>query len=828
MAQAKTLKEVQELFAKAGLDYNRVRSQGFDSYQLAEIQKGLEAGISVVDYLDPEMPWTEMEEFRLELENGIDLSKYRAQGFSSDRLAQIRQGLESKLDVSQYDRIDYFAEQMNEIREGLAKGLAVMFYKDPAFNYMQMAEIRTGLEQNVDISRFANPQIPYRKMHAIREALVNGVVLDNETIERYEAGVIQEIAKAKKAGLDIGGYAAEGYDAEQLHQIRKAMSQRLKEFKKYINRQYRGESLKEIRQGLLAGLDVSHYASLEYSWEQMHEIRLGLESRVSTQIYEKPLYRPQQMREIRKGLEAGLDVSYYTSMIYSSKEMRMRRLAMQEVMSKKGEQGDMEQALSETNQGINTSTVNGKELTEKEKIKAGKPFITISNKGLKAEIYIPFKVGQPEYTVDMVSEVLKKEKVIYGIDYNAIADLVEKKFYNRYVAVAEGKPAKPGKDGHYQYFFDTDVPSHPATMPDLSLLYDNIKFYEMVTAGQKLAEYHEAEFGEEGRTVLGEPIKAIKGREYPVLKGQGIMMMEDHKSWCATVSGEIRVSEFVITVRPLVTLDDAKDPKQVYDYPGSVLVKGNVTRGVTIKAKGDIQVLGKLESARLDADGNICVVGGCMGSVDRSLIRSGGRFTSSSIRKTDVRVTGNVNANQILDSELIVGGRVNVAGQRGTICGGEIQAQMGVSCAVLGDDHGKRTIVQVGATGEMTAEYQNCLKNLSRVSSEVGLLRQEKERIDGLVNNAVKVNQQIKIGQTLTIKESEENELTMKRLELEDKMKKISGAKARVTHVAHEGSIIIIDGIAKQITSDMTKPEGLLFVKDGGARISLSRRTDDD
>ena len=314
----------------------------------------------------------------------------------------------------------------------------------------------------------------------------------------------------------------------------------------------------------------------------------------------------------------------------------------------------------------------------------------------------------------------------------------------------------------------------------------------------------------------GDTIPAIKGREYPVLKGTGIMMMEDKKSWCATVSGEIRVKDYVVTVRPIQTLEDAKDAKAVHDYPGSVLVKGNVTRGVTIRAKGDIVVMGKMDSARLDAGGNVCVVGGVMGSADRSLIRSGGKVSAHTIQQTDIRARGNIAANRVIDSELIAGGRVNVSGSGGMIVGGEIQAQMGLSCAILGDENGKRTIIQLGATGELTAQYQDCMKTLSRVTSELDMLKSEKERIAAMPNNQVKVEKQIKVGQALTIKEAEENEISMKRLEMEDRMKAVAGAKARITRVAHAGSIIIIDGIAKQLMSDMTKPEGLLFVNRGG------------
>ncbi len=824
MAQT-TTQDLRLLFERAGLDYNQVRAMGFDTWQMAEIQKGLESGIEVTGYLNPDMPWTEMEEFRLELEQGVDLSAYRSRGFTNDRLVQIREGMAQGVDVSVYAKQEYFAEQMKEIREGLAKGLPVMFYKDPAYNYMQMAEIRQGLEQNVDISKYAQTSVPYQKMHVIREAMASGVYLDDSVLERYQAGVIRQIAFAKKANINLMEYAEAGYDDEQLEQIRRALADHVKDFVRYINRQYRGESMREIRLGLAEGVDVTHYASLEYSWQQMREIRLGLEARVNTRIYEKPLYLAQQMREIRKGLEEGLDVSYYTSMVYSSREMRLRRRALLGLKKNRSEHRDVNSALNAVGQGVNTSDVQVEtaEMTFEQKVKAGNPFITVSDDGLKADLYIPFKVGQQEYTMEMISRILSDQGIIYGIDYNAAADLIEKKLYNRNVTIANGLPAKPGKDGWYDFFFDTRVPSQPATMPDLSLLYDDCRFFEPVTVGKKLAEYHEAEFGGEGRTVRGDVIAPVKGKELPILKGRGIMVMDDRKSWCASLTGEIRLRDYEIEVRPLTVVENAREAKAVYEYPGSVQITGNVTKGVTVKARGDIVVQGRIDGARLDTDGSVYVVGGCLGMAERSLIRAGGRVWAPFIRNTDIRAGENVQTNELLDSNVTVGGRINIAGQSGTVSGGEIQAQMGLSCAILGNTSGKRTIVQLGASGELTAKYQLCLKNLSRVESELGLLRNERDRVNGQANNAIKTQNQIKIGQALTIKEKEENALNEERADLERQMRSVTGAKARITRVAHAGSIIIIDGIVRQLTTDMANSKGLLFKRDGGARVSTSR-----
>ena len=42
--------------------------------------------------------------------------------------------------------------------------------------------------------------------------------------------------------------------------------------------------MKEIRLGLIAGIDVSIYADLKFDWEQMRKIRLGLIAGIDVSI----------------------------------------------------------------------------------------------------------------------------------------------------------------------------------------------------------------------------------------------------------------------------------------------------------------------------------------------------------------------------------------------------------------------------------------------------------------------------------------------------------------------------------------------------------------
>ena len=78
-----------ELCANLGADVEKLKALGFNALQLSEIRKGIADKVDVTKYTNPEMPWTEMEELRLEMSQGIDMSSYREQGFDLQQLSQI-------------------------------------------------------------------------------------------------------------------------------------------------------------------------------------------------------------------------------------------------------------------------------------------------------------------------------------------------------------------------------------------------------------------------------------------------------------------------------------------------------------------------------------------------------------------------------------------------------------------------------------------------------------------------------------------------------------------------------------------------------------------
>lgn len=60
--------------------------------------------------------------------------------------------------------------------------------------------------------------------------------------------------------------------------------------------------MRQIKEGLESGVDVSIYADPKFDSRQMWSIKLGLEGDLDVSIYADPKFDPLQMEQIRLGL----------------------------------------------------------------------------------------------------------------------------------------------------------------------------------------------------------------------------------------------------------------------------------------------------------------------------------------------------------------------------------------------------------------------------------------------------------------------------------------------------------------------------------------------
>lgn len=779
------------LCVELGLDASALDAAKYDVYQLEQIRKGLEDKIDVASYLDASIPWTQMEEIRLELSQHLDLSSYREAGFDWRQLQQIRLGLLDKLDVSVYAKVEYFAGQMREIRLGLLAGVPVVIYASSAYDWFQMEEIRLGLEHQIDVSYYADKEITSHKMHQIREALEADI--DIVPFLDYDADILQQIILASKTGVNIVPYIEAGFSSNALAEIRIALEHGVN-IMDYLDPEFRGEAVREIRIGLEERLQVELYADIRFNYMQMQEIRFGLEHRVNAEIYAKPLYLWQQMREIRLGLEKGLEVESYSSMMYSPTDMKRMRLQMEE---------EREERVPDF-----------EELEKKVEV-SSRMAVSIGHNSMEA--YLTLESGH-DHKIEEIVSVLKLQGIKRGIDQNIIEKMISNQVYDKPILVAKGRRPGEGKDGYYEFRVRGNMPRIPKELPDGSVDYQNIEYFEQVEAGQVLAIYHEAEYGEEGYDVLGNVIAARKGIDKPVLTGKGFLLLEDKKTYVAAFQGKVEINGSEMIVSRLCVLEDVTLSTGNVKFPGSILVRGYVGSGVVLEADEDIAVEGNVEGATIKAKGNIMLKSGMMGN-EKGYLEAGGKISGKFFESVTIRSRQSVFANYVMNCNIDAEGRVVISGNRGAIIGGYTQSVQGINAYQLGNIAEVRTAVRLGMTEQMMQEGYEIGKSISKVQGELRIFYEAKDKLmkKHTLEQLRTMDLFIKIFQAIEIKEQELARETEKLRSLQQNIGDNGESKAVIRGGVYPGTIVEIEKdiwCCKSMVKSVT-------IKKKGAKIAL-------
>lgn len=549
------------------------------------------------------------------------------------------------------ENAEYQKAQNQEIKLGIEEGLDVSVYSNPEFNWLQMEQIRMGLKDKIDVSVYANPDYSFDTMRQIRLSL-------------YSA-------------IDLMPYLDRGFTDDSLEEIRLALLDKLP-IDKWLDDNMCGPQIHEVRIGLCEQLDVSVYSDIKYNWMQMQEIRLGLEKKLNVFIYANRLYSCQQMKEIRLGLEAGLDVSSYSSLVLSATDMKKKRLSL----------------LSDKT--TKTSIVNGREPLL-DSLRKNEFVISIEDNGNKAYAYIPWVPGNIVMKEDIYHD-LERREIVFGIKHEAISDLIDKKRMNEKILIAEGIPAQRGSDGWFEFFVRLDLPRIPAPLPDGGVDYVNIEAFEMVDKDEKIAVYHRAGKGTDGKNIYGETIHADNGTEKKPLRGEGFVIAPDGVTYLSRMNGKFEyVNDRIIITNVLVVNEDVTAVTGRLEVDGTVHVFGSVYSGGYIKASGDIIIEHNVETARLIAGGNVMIKKGSCSKND-CFIEAGGEVSGSFFEAANIKARGNVKANYIMKSNINTMGKVIVSGSKGVLLGGTICAVRGVDTYNLGNSSHIKTYLEVGRT----------------------------------------------------------------------------------------------------------------------------------
>lgn len=681
---------------------------------------------------------------------------------------------------------EYLKAQRREILLGEEEGLDVSLYSNPEFNWLQMEQIRMGLKDNLDASVYANPDYNYETMRQIRLSLYSGI--------------------------DLLPYLNRGFADDDLLEIRFALMSRLP-IDQWLQDTMCAPQIHEIRIGLCEDIDITVYADIRYNWMQMQEIRLGLEKKLNVDLYANPLFSHAQMREIRLGLEADIDVSSYCSLVYSATDMKEKRLTLLAPAAMNVAAGNGDDGKNSTDdETTSKKTATAGESAEKKEKRASagssrdKDFsITIEENGNKAYAYIPWVPGN-KVTKEDIYQDLERRDIVFGIKKDAIDDMIDQKRMNKKVLIAEGIPAKRGKDGWFEWFVRLDLPRIPAPLPDGGVDYVNIEAFEMVDEGEKIAVYHRAEPGVKGKNIYGEAIHGEHGMEKPPLRGAGFRIAPDGVTYLSKMNGKFEYTAGrVMITNMLIVREDVTAVTGKLEVDGSVYVIGSIYSGGYIKAAGDIIIEHNVETCRLIAGGNIMIKQGSCSKND-CFIEAEGEVSGSFFEAANIIARGNVKANYIMNSNIDTMGKVIVSGSKGVLLGGRIRAVRGVDAYNLGNRLHLKTVLDIGRNelydNEM-AEFENQrkklladLKELEQVWAKIEQFEATGKHVDEETRRKVYAGIEVQ-GRRLAELDAEESKLVNYTEQLKEAV--------CVKGTAYEGSVIVLNGIKFLLTTKVRR-----------------------
>lgn len=332
---------------------------------------------------------------------------------------------------------------------------------------------------------------------------------------------------------------------------------------------------------------------------------------------------------------------------------------------------------------------------------------------------------------------INEKGVVYGIDNDRIDNflylLKMKKIEERAYPVAFGLKPKNGRDG--EVCIPNVLESEDKHVDFNISLNEKVDYRYYIKEEPILVEkndiigfYIPPDRGEPGINVKGEIVQPESGRELNIMVGNKVLY--NNNKFISKIRGALKFSyennEVFINVEDVFFVDgDVDYSTGNIDFPGTVIVKGEVKPSFLVTAEADIYAT-RVVCASLYAKGNIIIKEGIVG--DRlgnksSHCHAEGIVKANYIQYSEVESVDRVIVNKyILHSSVYSEERIEVLGFPGKIIGGKIVSFSGILGNVYGSKSGIYTKLISGVSYKIFLEYEKLLNKYEVICKDIKLL----------------------------------------------------------------------------------------------------------
>ncbi len=350
---------------------------------------------------------------------------------------------------------------------------------------------------------------------------------------------------------------------------------------------------------------------------------------------------------------------------------------------------------------------------------------TVHTDSQQMAVYLNYTLplgGEPAQMQSIQNEAAQKG-ITVALDTEVIEQTLLEGGIN--ILIAQGQAPVNGENGRLESLIPSMKERRPALDEDGLTDFHELGDILTVKEGAVLIRRIPATDGIPGQTVAGKTLPAKPGKDIVFASKMDGATIDpnDPNALIATISGCPKILKNGVSVDPVYTVKDVDLHCGNISYEGTVHVTGDVHANMTVQTSGDIYVDGTVESAMLEAGGDIVVKGGIFGSSEldlnqnekfHSAVYCKGNCTARFAQNAHISAGQGIFIHDVaMLCELTAGHQIIVGDEgsrKGEIIGGSVQAGMLIKAKHIGSPDFLKTQVIAKPSQELLARHADTIK----------------------------------------------------------------------------------------------------------------------
>lgn len=327
--------------------------------------------------------------------------------------------------------------------------------------------------------------------------------------------------------------------------------------------------------------------------------------------------------------------------------------------------------------------------------------------------------------LEEVRGLLTAKGVRFGIDWDLVNSTILACNTSRKalldVEIAHGRKPSNEVERHLDVEPSLLTKAAPESSETRAIDFKALSPFQLVKKGDILARITPRTEGAAGVDVTGVAVAYGRTACTSLRPGKNTLVQGD--SVVAGCDGKFVLGEDSFWVSEVLEISGDVDYSTGHiDFPGDVVVRGQVKQGFNVKAGGSLTCARTIDASEISCGGDLETDQGILGRPG-SMVKVGGRVRAKFIENCSVEAVGDVLVTTgCLNSTIKTLGAV-CTGPKGVIIGGRIQAVKGVTAFQIGSPAGVRTEICCGEDSRV----QQKLAWIKDKNAELGLALKDVE-----------------------------------------------------------------------------------------------------